>query len=336
MEIDSGAFATSPEKSVSVSASKNTVISQAIASSERPKGTVDFIDPDPDNFVARYPGNEYIEVRDEYKLIMAHLTVAWEIPILLEGNKGVGKTMAIQHACWSKGIPLIQFDCSENMKRYDMIGRFILKGKGAAQYVLGVLAVAIQIANRVGHCVLVLEEFNALSHNVQISLNQLTDFRRQVHIPELNATFRLADGCKLSIFATQNPSSYLGVNELNEAVRSRFVEYKMDYPDSISEKKIVSGLGTALSPMEIEGIVRLANDTRAGVDSGEFSYALCPRDLVNFAYVFDRYAQLEGFTREDAKTLATRVAFVGKYDQKSERDTFIRRAENTLDIELED
>ena len=333
MDIDSGTFAT-PEKSVSTPDTSDTVVKQAVSSSERPKSTVEFIDPDPDNFVARYPGSDYIEVRDEYKLIMAHLTVAWEVPLLLEGAKGVGKTMGIQHACWSKGIPLIQFDCSENMKRYDMIGRFILKGKGAAQYVLGILGVAIQIANQLGHCALVLEEFNALSHNVQISLNQLTDFRRQVHIPELNTTFRLADGCKLSIFATQNPSDYLGVNELNEAVRSRFVEYKMDYPDSISEQKIISGLNTSLAPLEIERIVSLANDTRSGVDSGEFSYALCPRDLVNFAQVFDRYAQLEGFSREKAKTLAVRVAFVGRFDQATERETFIKRAESTLDVDL--
>lgn len=334
MDIDSGSFATPKDSSTPEPSNNNETVSRAVSSSERPKGTVEFIDPDSENFVARYPGSDYIEVRDEYKLIMAHLTVAWEVPILLEGPKGVGKTMGIQHACWSKGIPLIQFDCSENMKRYDMIGRFILKGKGTAQYVLGVLGVAIQIANKLGHCALVLEEFNALSHNVQITLNQLTDFRRQVHIPELNATFRLADGCKLSIFATQNPSDYLGVNELNEAVRSRFVEYKMDYPDSISEQKIINGLSTSLAPVEIERVVRLANDTRAGVDSGEFSYALCPRDLVNFAHVFDRYAQLEGFNREKAKALAVQVAFVGRFDQITERDTFIKRAESTLNVEL--
>jgi len=299
---------------------------------EEQNGTLEFIEPEPLNYLPRDPGVKYIEQEDEWKIINAHLNGAHDIPLLLEGPKGTGKTLAIQRACYEKGIHLIQFDCSENMKRYDLIGRFTLRGKREAKYVLGALATAIVIANLTGHCCLCLEEFNALAHNVQISLNQLTDFRKQVNIPELNLTFRLKPNCKLSIFATQNPSHYLGVNELNEAVRSRFVEYKLPYPTEMVERRIVAMKQGSLTDREINRLVRLAAETRKGVSSGQYSYALSPRDLMNFAVIYDKYLKDEsmGFSKIKAWELATRLCFTGRYDNEQEKDTFVKRASRVL------
>lgn len=313
-------------------------VTNAIESTARPNGVVPFIDPDPANYIARNPGGDYVEVANEWKLINAHLGVAHSKPLLLEGPKGIGKTYAIQLACFRKGIHLRQFDCSDNMKRYDLVGRFVLAGKELAKYVLGAMAATIQVANKTGHCVLVLEELNALSHNIQIALNQLTDFRKQVYIPELDVTFKVAEGNRLSVFGTQNPSDYLGVNELNEAVRSRFREKKLFYPTEAQEQKIVATKGTSLDDGEIAKICRLAKLSRDGVTSGDYSYALSPRDVCEFAEIYDMYKLDEAMSSVEglAWKEAVDVSFIGRYDQQDERENFIKIAERTLGFNFED
>lgn len=317
---------------------KSSHVTNAIESTAKPNGTVPFVDPDPANYIARNPGGDYVEINNEWKLVNAHLGVAHSKPLLLEGPKGIAKTYMIQLACFRKGIHLRQFDCSDNMKRYDLVGRFVLAGKELAKYVLGAMAATIQIANKTGHCVLVLEELNALSHNIQIALNQLTDFRKQVYIPELDVTFRVAEGNRLSVFGTQNPSDYLGVNELNEAVRSRFREKKLFYPTEAQEQKIVATKGTSLSDDDIAKICRLAKLSRDGVTSGDYSYALSPRDVCEFAEIYDMYrldeamAAVEGLAWKEAVD----VSFIGRYDQRDERESFIKIAERTLGFTYKD
>jgi len=229
---------------------------------------------------------KYVPQWKELEIIDAHMDMEKPQGLLFVGPKGVGKTLSIAYYAYMNDIPLIQFDCSENTKRQDLIGRFLLIGDEVV-YELGVLPTAIEVANQYGKAILVLEELNALTPNVQKQLNQVLDWRQHVYIPELGRTYYCNNDNKnkLLICATMNPSYYSGVYELNEDLRSRFAEYHFGYPSESKEHEIL--MRTTELPDELRNlIVTLAIETRKGVESGELSYALSTRDIVMFAELY--------------------------------------------------
>lgn len=78
----------------------------------------------------------YLEINDEVSLFEA----AYEnnIPVLLKGPTGVGKTRFIEHMTWrlqnsageasSDGVPLITVACHEDLTASDLVGRYLLEG----------------------------------------------------------------------------------------------------------------------------------------------------------------------------------------------------------------
>lgn len=272
-----------------------------------------------DYYVTSVP-NAYVPQAQELRLIEAHMSNG--VPLLFVGPKGTGKTLAFAYFAYITHTPIIQFDCSEGTKRLDLIGRFILQGD-QVKYVLGALPTAISIANEVGKAILVLEEINALTPQMQKVLNQILDWRKHVYVPELGLTYRLKPDAKLLIGATMNPSTYGGVFELNEDLRSRFVEYFMGYPSENKESEILTKLVNDVSPDLKKMVLTLAIETRQGVNRGELSYALSTRDLVNFFKVYASYRSV--LHDDDALKEALTVVVVNRYDDAEQRNTIKQR-----------
>lgn len=276
---------------------------------------------------------KYVPQWKELELIDAHMNMEKPQPLLFVGPKGTGKTLSIAYYAYMNDIPLIQFDCSENTKRQDLIGRFLLIGDEVV-YELGVLPTAIEVANQYGKCILVLEELNALTPNQQKLLNQLLDWRQHVYIPEIGKTYYCNnDGkTKLLVCATMNPSYYSGVYELNEDLRSRFAEYHFRYPSEHKEHDILKK--TTELPDEVRQlIVTLAIETRKGYESGEFSYALSTRDIVMFANLYNHY--ITRFNDSElALKLALNVTVVNRYDDRLEKDAIKTRIHSIFGVEV--
>lgn len=272
---------------------------------------------------------KYIPQDIELDLIDAHLKSGTNI--LFVGPKGIGKTLAFAYYAYKNKIPIIQFDCSENTRRQDLIGRFLLKGNEVV-YQLGVLPTAFEVANQYGKAILVLEEINALQPVSQKILNQVLDWRRHVYIPEIGVTYRLKDDTKLLIAGTMNPSTYGGVFELNEDLRSRFAEYHINYPEENKEREILDKL-TDLEEEIRNLIIRLAADTRQMYSSGDVNYALSTRDIIMFANLYNVYKE----TFDDSE-LALRNALIttvlNRYDDESERETITKRIYSVFGIEI--
>ena len=271
---------------------------------------------------------EYVQRDFEEQLFMAHLESG--IPLLLVGPKGTGKTLAVASFAAKNNIPLIQFDCSENTKRQDLIGRFLLIGDEVV-YELGVMPVAIEVANKMGSAILVFEELNALTPQMQKVLNQLLDWRRHVYVPEIGKVYRLNDSCKLLIVGTMNPSYYGGVHELNEDLRSRFAEVFIDYPSENEESRIlerISDLDEDLRKL----LITLAIETRNGYASGELSYALSTRDLAIFSQVYSSYRTVMG--DKQALKFALRNTVVNRYEDSNERKTVMQRIFSIFGVEV--
>lgn len=235
-----------------------------------------------DNMIERLSAEDYapdpsLVYVDLHKLHPIFDRLAYRANIILVGPKGIGKTLAVAAWAGANKVPIITADCSEDVRRSHLIGTFILRGQ-ESPFVLGPLPTAIEIANEVGHCILCLEEINALTPQMQKVLNPLGDFRRKLEVPECKRVFSLKGGAKLWLCGTMNTSVYGGVYELNEDLKSRFRMFPLNYPNKGEEKGLLKQVLTVngVDDKTIQNVLTLAHDTR----QKSLDYSLSPRDVV--------------------------------------------------------
>lgn len=206
--------------------------------------------------------------------------------VLLTGPAGVGKTLVSLVMGSLLKCPTLSLDCSEDSRARDLKGGFVAKD-GTTPYVLGTVANAIHSANETGLALLLLEEVNALTNQMQKLLNPVLDFRRKFEVPEISTRFALRDGASLIVMATANPTALGGTYEMNEDLKSRFTEIEIPYPSPASEKHILREMapkGVTFDPTTFDILVNIARETRQGATS----YALSTRDLVQAVELLPR------------------------------------------------
>lgn len=254
----------------------------------------------------------YVETDSELEIIGVHMET--ESPLAFEGPKGIGKSLAFEKYAKINGLPVVQFDCSEGTRYQHLYGGFVMIGE-EVYFKPGVLPLAYTIANELGSCLLVFEELNALTPQMQKLLCPATDFRRHVYVQEIGRRFECKSGNHLLIAATMNPSYYGGVSELNEDLRSRFSILNFKYPSPMQESEIIR-----CPDKEIEGkLIQLAKESRKGENKEELSYALSPRDLCNCVKMFNAYSENGKWSQEEALKFMLTTCVVGKYEGDSQK-----------------
>lgn len=274
----------------------------------------------PSEEYAPRPGLKFIDVFGLHNLFAG---LAFRTNLVLVGPKGVGKTLSFQTFAEKAKSHIITFDCSEDVRRTHLIGSYVLRGN-ETPFILGPLTTAFEVANETGQCVLVLEEINGLSPQMQKVLNGLADFRRRIEVPECQKVFKLKEGAKLWFVGTMNTAVYGGVYALNEDLKSRFRLLALDYPSPTQEKQILSGVidPELLAKPEVEAVVekvvRLAIETR----QKSLEYALSPRDVQQVI--------------EDIGLVGIKKAMrilIGKFDG-DDRDTVKKRIESIFAVQV--
>jgi MoxR-like ATPase len=217
---------------------------------------------------------------DTSELLAFYKRIAFKANLILVGPKGVGKSLSVAAFTAAEAIHTVTFDCSEDVRRSHLIGAFTLRGNDTP-FILGPLTTAFEIANEKGACVLVLEEINGLTPQIQKVLNPATDFRRRIEVPEAKRVFHLKENAKLWIVGTMNTSAYGGVYQLNEDLKSRFRMIPIDYPSEKHERAIIDDFcrihSIAKDAEVVKKVLTLAKETRQGT----YDYALSTRDVVN-------------------------------------------------------
>tara|TARA_R110002167_G_scaffold3197_7_gene15415 strand:- start:409 stop:1590 length:1182 start_codon:yes stop_codon:yes gene_type:complete len=246
---------------------------------------------DPASYVRKITAH-YTEVKDEFMLFDAHFDSTE--PLLLEGPKGCGKSLAVAKWCSMREIPFITFDCSEGVKEGHLIGRLIIQGK-STPFHLGLLPTIIEICNKHGGAVIIFEELNSLTAQMQKLLNPLLDWRKGVFVEAVGVHYEVKEGNKLLVMATMNPSSYGGVNELNDDLLSRFTVDIWDYPTMSEEKKILAhNIKEFGVPAEIvKQFMKLAQETRAAEkrESESISHSISTRELDSIFRLYKAYSK---------------------------------------------
>ena len=181
------------------------------------------------------------------------------IPVLLKGPTGCGKTRFIHHMAHKLERPLITVSCHEDLSASDLIGRFLLKGDEVF-WSDGPMTAAVRMG-----AILYLDEVVEARKDTIVAIHSLTDHRRSLSIDKLATNIHASPGFMLVI--SYNPGYQSLLKELKPSTRQRFISLAFDYPEPAKEAYIIhkeSGLHTETSML----LARLAQKIRHLTDRG--------------------------------------------------------------------
>jgi midasin (ATPase involved in ribosome maturation) len=236
--------------------------------------------------------DDYTETGNEFHVFDSHFEIGK--PILIEGPKGCGKSLALAKWASERGLPFITFDCSEGVKEGHLVGTLIVREKNGVRttpFHMGILPTIIKIANRHGGAVLVLEELNALTTQMQKLLNSILDWRKSIYVEKVGSHVKVGKDVKLLVAATMNPSSYSGVNEINDDLLSRFTCRAWDYPTMTEEKKILKSKTKKVPAETVKKLLKLAQETRAAEKRGDITHSISTRELADMLAIYPAYGK---------------------------------------------
>lgn len=253
------------------------------------------------------------------------------LPFLMEGEKGIGKTMAVTEVCAKTDTSMVSFSCSSGTTMGDILGREHLYN-GNSVFQLGVLPIAIMAANNAKNKrgILYLDELNALDPEIQKMLNPVIDDRRCIYVN--NERYALDDGVKFTIIATQNPSYYSGVNPLNEDLRSRFVGKVIEYPTSDQIAQVIDWTDIDEDNIQ-QPLLSLAVDTLSMKKESKIDYVISVRDIALFAKLYRSFLTMN-LSPEECLINAIECGLLIKYADAEEREVVRSRAQDTFGVNV--
>lgn len=213
----------------------------------------------------------YHPVGDELE-VLAH---AWrqDLPVLLKGPTGCGKSRLVEHMAARLGRPMVTVACHDDTSAADMLGRWLVRG-GDTVWQDGPVTRAVRTG-----AILYVDEIAEARPDVVVALHPLTDHRRRVYLDRLDEEVPAAPGFQLVV--SYNPGYQRGLKELRPSTRQRFVTLAMRWPPPAVEEKILVG-ETGVDPGVAKRLVALGQKLR-GADALGLAEAPSTRLLVDAA-----------------------------------------------------
>ena len=156
-----------------------------------------------------------------------------QLPVLLKGPTGCGKTRFIEYMAWHLSLPLITVACHDDLSSGDLVGRYLVKG-GETIWVDGALTRAVKAG---GICYL--DEIVEARKDTTVVIHPLADDRRMLPIEKLGEVLSAPPDFMLVI--SYNPGYQSVMKDLKPSTRQRFVAIDFQYPDEEKEANIVAG-----------------------------------------------------------------------------------------------
>ncbi|WP_425040464.1 CbbQ/NirQ/NorQ/GpvN family protein [Primorskyibacter sp. S187A] len=177
-----------------------------------------------------------------------------QMPLLLKGPTGCGKTRFVAHMAAKLGRPLYTVACHDDLTASDLIGRYLLKG-GDTVWADGPLTRAVREG-----AICYLDEVVEARKDVTVVLHPLTDDRRILPIDRTGETLEAGPGFML--VASYNPGYQNILKTLKPSTRQRFLSISFDFPAPDQEAEVVMR-ESGLDASRTASLVRLAGKLRA-------------------------------------------------------------------------
>ncbi|KQV39950.1 AAA family ATPase [Rhizobium sp. Root268] len=181
--------------------------------------------------------------------------IAWtrQLPLLLKGPTGCGKTRFVSHMAARLGLPLSTVSCHDDLAAADLTGRYLLKG-GDTVWVDGPLTKAVREG---GVCYL--DEVVEARKDVAVVLHPLTDDRRILPLERTGEQLAAPPGFMLVV--SYNPGYQNLLKALKPSTKQRFVSIEFDFLPKAHEIVVVS-IESGLDEARVAPLVELANRLR--------------------------------------------------------------------------
>jgi nitric oxide reductase NorQ protein len=176
---------------------------------------------------------------------------AWrkQLPLLIKGPTGCGKTRFVEHMAARLGRPLITVSCHDDLSAADLVGRFLI-GDGSTVWSDGPLARAVR-----GGAICYLDEIVEARKDTTVVLHPLADDRRILPIErtgEIAGTTRVHAG---HLVQPRLPESAQGTQTQHPAA---FCIAGDELPDSGDIERAIVQTETGLPAAQAAQLVQLA------------------------------------------------------------------------------
>lgn len=249
------------------------------------------------------------------------LAIDRDLPVLIVGPTGCGKTSLVHHMASLVGSQIVRINMTGDYRTANFVGQFVLSAQysqsGQSEVVWddGPLLKAM----RSGAWLLV-DEIDACPPGVMLAMQSVLEPSRTITLPNGEAVKAHKD---FRIFATANSIGtddmglYTGTMPMNEATLDRFaVTIQMAYPLPKVERQILRDR-TGIGALHAKGMVEVAGLIRAACDVATVACTLSTRRLVNWA---DLAVQLGGGeATADSLRLALRLAVTNRVSMQDDR-----------------
>ncbi|MEX2162881.1 MAG: CbbQ/NirQ/NorQ C-terminal domain-containing protein [Sulfuricaulis sp.] len=186
-----------------------------------------------------------------------------QLPVLLKGPTGCGKSRFMQHMAWRLKRPLITVSCHDDLTATDLIGRYLITANETV-WVDGPMARAVRTS-----AMLYLDEIVEARKDTTVVIHPLADDRRVLPIEKTGEL--LTAGPRFCLTLSYNPGYQSVLKDLKQSTRQRFVAIEFTYPSVSLEQKIVRR-ETGIDQDMAQRLVKFAGMTRnlkgSGLDEG--------------------------------------------------------------------
>ncbi len=193
----------------------------------------------------------YIETGREADLFAK----AWaaQLPLMLKGPTGCGKTRFVEFTAAKVGRPLITVACNEDTTATDLLGRHLLLA-GETRWMDGPVTRAVRQG-----AILYLDEVAEARSDAIVVIHSLTDYRRELYLDRTAETLKAPPDFMLVV--SFNPGYQRSMRELKPSTRQRFVGITFTHPTADAEARIIVG-ETGIDEKTARGLVQVANKVR--------------------------------------------------------------------------
>jgi nitric oxide reductase NorQ protein len=191
----------------------------------------------------------YLPLKDEVELFTA--AFSQNIPVLLKGPTGCGKTRFIEYMAYRldrpltvvkdvtgqsegsdhHGLPLVTVACHEDLTASDLVGRYLLEGE-STRWIDGPLTRAVKAG-----AICYLDEIVEARKDTTVLIHPLTDHRRILPVEKLGQIVEARGGFLLVI--SYNPGYQSALKDLKHSTRQRFMAIEFGYPSREQEARII-------------------------------------------------------------------------------------------------
>jgi len=244
----------------------------------------------------------YLSIKDEVE-IFERLWLE-QIPLLLKGPTGCGKTRFVEHMAYKLGQKLVTLKqqnkinidnkdftnssngtgslytvaCHEDLTARDLTGRYIIRG-GEAGWIDGPATLAVKQG-----AILYLDEVVEARKDVTTIIHPLTDYRRILPLETLGIQLKAPK--TFMVIISYNPGYQSIRKNLKQSTKQRFVAIDFSYPPPEKEVIILEKEGQVAREIA-EKLVLLGNDIR-NISNIDLEEGVSTRGLIHAAKLIKR------------------------------------------------